>query len=167
MCVILIYNRSIYIGSEFIIRIFVTEFADSKREIEHTLNISTDNVIEHLLKLYCMPNSENRNHWCTEISNFLCRVKRFAGKNKFPTVKQIYNWTYFKWKDLITDINFFRGMVDDIEFDYSISINGNINTMSNEFDYICEEYFNWLAGGLSMFGRVSRQDIFNKLNELF
>ena len=73
---------------------------------------------------------------------------------------------YFKWKDLITDINFFRGMIDDIEFDYNVSINGNINTMSNEFDYICEEYFNWLAEGLSMYGRVSRQDIFNKLNEL-
>ena len=35
-------------------RIFVTEFADSKREIERTLTNNTEQVIKHLRKLVFM-----------------------------------------------------------------------------------------------------------------
>lgn len=57
-------------------RIFVTKFADSKREIERHLNDVTEPIIEHLLKLYFMPNHESRNHWCIEIYGFLNRIKK-------------------------------------------------------------------------------------------
>ena len=75
-------------------RLFVTEFGDSKREMERELKSKTSQIIQHLFKLYLMPNSINRNHWQREIANFLSDVSKLNGRNKFPTSKQLYNWTY-------------------------------------------------------------------------
>lgn len=147
-------------------RIFVTEFADSKREIERKLSDNTDKVIEHLLKLYLMPKHTAKNHWIGEIANFLNKVNRFTGKNKFPDAKQIYAWTYFKWKDLVTDTSYMNIWVDNICDEYNIEINKSIEDICSEFDYVCEQYFRWLASKLSVGGVVERQSIFKKLNEL-
>lgn len=147
-------------------RIFVTEFADSKKEIERKLSDSTDKIIEHLLKLYLMPINSARNHWISEIANFLNKVNRFAGKNKFPNAKQIYAWTYFKWKDLITDSSYLDILVKNICDEYNITANESIEDLSTQFDLICEKYFRWLSIQLSTYGIVERQMIFKKLNEL-
>ena len=147
-------------------RIFVTEFADSKREIERKLSDSTDEVIEHLLKLYLMPTNSARNHWISEIANFLNKVNRFAGKNKFPSPEQIYNWTYFKWKDLVTDNSYMNIWVDNICDEYNTNVDKPIENICNEFDNICEQYFCWLASKLSVGGVVERQSIFKKLNSI-
>ena len=144
----------------------ITEFAESKKEIERTLASATNNIIKHLFKLYCMPNNINRNHWIMEIANFLDEVKKLSGKNKFPTSKQIYDWTYFKWKDQITDLNCIPGMVETIEFDYHTVVDKSYDVISYEFDDICEKYFKWLANELGTKGIVGHKSIYDKINEL-
>ena len=57
-------------------RIFVTEFADSKKNMERELKPKTKQIINHLYKLYCMPDHESRNHWMREIANFLNEINK-------------------------------------------------------------------------------------------
>lgn len=38
-------------------RLFVTELADSKKDLERSLKSITDNIIWHLFKLYLMPDN--------------------------------------------------------------------------------------------------------------
>ena len=69
------------------LRLFVTELADSKKDLERSLKPITDNIIWHLFKLYLMPNNINRNHWKREIASFLNKVSKLTGSNKYPTAK--------------------------------------------------------------------------------
>ena len=144
----------------------ITEFADSKKEIERVLSSSTNNIIKHLFKLYCMPDSVNRKHWITEVANFLDSVKKLSGKNKFPNSNQIYEWTYDKWEDLITDVRCISGMIETIEFEYNIVIDKDYNFISNEFNDICKNYFMWISNELSQKGIIGHRTIYYKINEL-
>lgn len=147
-------------------RLFVTEFADSKREIERHLNDVTEPIIEHLLKLYFMPNHESRNHWCTEIYSFLNRIKKLSGKNKRPTKAQILSWTYNKWSDVLEDKGFIDSEIESIEELYNVTIPKS-NIYYKQFNTVCYDYFNWIATELSDKGYISFPSIRNKLNELF
>ena len=147
-------------------KLFVTEFADSKKEIERELKSRTEQVILHLFKLYLMSDNESRNHWIREIANFLNSVSLLSGKNKFPTSKQIYEWTYDKYQDVITNTTYIRKMTYDIIDDYGVDISKSYSQICDEFDRICENYFKWLSNELSQSGFVSRREIFDKLNEL-
>lgn len=146
-------------------RIFVTEFADSKREVEKELKSVTMPIIEHLFKLYVLPNHESRNHWCSEIYGFLNKVKKLAGKNKFPTKRQILDWSYLKWADTLEG-SFVDTEIETLEYKYNVIIKKN-SRMYTEFNYLCDKYFDWLATELSNIGRVSFPKVVNKLNELF
>lgn len=147
-------------------RLFVTELADSKREIERGLNDATEPVLNHLLKLYLMSNSESRNHWITEIFGFLNKIKKLAGKNKFPSKDQIYDWTYNKWEDVLTDDNYLMDSIESIEDIYNINIDENIRTINIGYNRLCRDYFSWLANELSQYGRVTFSMVRTKLNEL-
>ena len=147
--------------------LIIKEFADSKREIERELKAKTKQIIEHLFKLYLMPNRMDRSHWKSEIANFLDSVSKLSGKNKFPTFKQIYAWTYGKYQDVITDNKYIKVMVDNIIYDYKISeIRKTYPQICEEFDFICQQYFKWISEKLSSIGIVSRPEIFKKLDEI-
>lgn len=149
-------------------RLFVTEFADSKREMERELKSKTSQIIQHLFKLYLMPNSINRDYRKKEIANFLSDVPKLNGRNKFPTSKQLYNWTYKKWCDVITDIPYMKVMVKDVLDEYTNmnEIRKTYKQICEEFNSICETYFRWLSTELSKVGKVARTDIYNKIDEL-
>ena len=151
-----------------LVRLFVTELADSKRDLERSLKPITKQIIQHLFKLYLMPDNINRNHWKREIANFLSDVPRLVGNNKFPTSKQLYVWTYNKWWDVITDTNYMKVMVQDILDEYSDinEIRKTYPQICEEFNSICETYFKWLCEKLSKNGIVARTDIYNKIDEL-
>ena len=63
-------------------RIFVTEFAESKKEIERELKPKTENIIEHLFKLYLVPEHTAVNHWKQEIYSFLHTIDKLKGNIK-------------------------------------------------------------------------------------
>lgn len=147
-------------------RIFVTEFADSKKNMERELKPKTKQIINHLYKLYCMPDHESRNHWMREIANFLNEINKLSGKNKFPTEKQLYDWTYYKFKDQVTEQFYMKAMTKNITDRYNVLIDIPLDDICKEFDNICESYFRWLAGQLSKYGIVSNYEIYDKLDEL-
>lgn len=147
----------------------IKEFADSKKEIERELKSKSYNVIEHLLKLYLMPNNINRNHWKQEIATFLNFVNKFSHNNKYPTEKQLLNWTYYKWQAEINDTYFMKSWITDLEEDYADldkNANYDLNKIIKEFDSICDIYFNWLCKELNRLGRINRNEIYKKLDEI-
>lgn len=149
-------------------RLFVTELADSKKDLERSLKPITDNIIWHLFKLYLMPDNINRNHWKREIASFLNKVSKLTGSNKYPTAKQLYVWTYNKWWDVITDTSYMKVMVSNILDEYTDieEIRKTYPQICEEFNFICESYFKWLCEELSGLGIVARVDIYNKIDEL-
>lgn len=115
-----------------------------------------------------MPNHISRNYWIREIANFLNSVSLLSGKNKFPTAAQIYDWTYYKFQDVIMLPNYIKKLTSNIIDDYEdyIEINKTYPEICKEFNTICEKYFRWIANELSICGFVSRAEIFEKLNKL-
>lgn len=147
-------------------KIYIRGFAEIQREIERNLTSHTDEIIEHLLKCYLMPDHSAISHWKREIANQIYKVDKLKNNKKFPTAKQIYNWTYGKKQDLVTDIRWFSGLVKNICDEYLIEIDTDPSDFMNEFDNICYEYFTWLAKELSIRGLIPYSEIYQFLNGL-
>lgn len=147
-------------------RIFVTEFADSKREIERELKPKTENIIEHLFKLYLVPEHTAVNHWKQEIYFFLHTIDKLKGNNKRPSKKQLYDWTFGKKEDLFDDDYYTEGMIETIEYTYNVNITADTFEVNEAMFQICKSYFAWLAEILSEKGIVVPRQVYNKLDEL-
>jgi hypothetical protein len=148
-------------------KIYITAQALQKSEIETTLATRMEDLIEHLLKLYLMPNSSARNHWQGEIYGILHSISKLKQSKKYPSSNMIYNWTYKKVRDLVTDYKWMKISIDDFCDQYEISSTESVSDIMNEFDGLCVEYFTWLSEKLSTAGKLSTRDVYNKLNELF
>lgn len=144
----------------------LNEYAYKKRQLEDKLYSNTEQIIEHLFKLYLLPNHSARNHWKQEIYSFLHSIDKLKGSNKRPTPAQIYTWTFGNKEDTI-DNYFVKVMIDTINYQYKENIKLNINVVKNNILFVCRSYFKWLAKELSTKGIVSPQQIYKKLDELF
>lgn len=147
-------------------KIYIRGFAELQKEVERNLTSHTDEVIEHLLKLYLMPNHSANNHWKKEIASQIYKVDRLKNNKKFPSAKQIYNWTYDKKQDLITDVRWFTKFCNMICKEYSVELEQFPGDFIGDFDSICVSYFKWLAEELSDIGLVTSDEIYQKLDEL-
>lgn len=148
-------------------KIYITAQALQKREMETRLATRMSDVIEHMLKLYLMPNHSARNHWETEIYTFIHSVEKLKQSKKYPTKEQIYSWTYDKVQDLVTDTSWMTLAIEDICDQYNIQLTISINTVIYELDNLCIIYFSWLSENLSERGRLTNREIYQKLDELF
>lgn len=147
-------------------KIYIRGFADTRKELERELSFHTEEIIEHIIKLTLMPNNSARNHWQGEIAGQLKSITRLKNSKKFPTAKQIYNWTYGKRQDLVTDRGWMGVAVRDVENQYKTTISKSIDEVCNDVDSVCIDYFKWLSDQLSNVGRVSSDVIYEKLDEL-
>ena len=147
-------------------KIYIRGFAESKKDVERFLSQQTREIIDHLLKCYLMPNHPSANHWKKEIASFFYEVDKLKNTKKFPTAKQIYNWTYGKKQDLVTDERWFSKLVNMTLKEYNMESSENPCDFMSEFDSICVEYFTWLSKELSDVGLVTYDEIYQKLNEL-
>ena len=148
------------------IRLF--EFAENKKEIERHLTNQTDIIVEHILYLIMDKDNNAVDHWKNEIYSFLHTVKKLSGKNKFPTAKQIYDWTYCKISDCITDMRWVRVFVEDAcdKEGFTYTSISSFSTISKQLDSFCRDYFSWLGENLSKVGIVSKQNVFKELDKL-
>ncbi len=146
------------------IRLF--EFAENKREIERQLSDKTDILVEHILYLIMDKNNSASNHWKQEIYSFIHSVKKLSGKNKFPTSKQIYGWTYDKISDCVTDTDWISVFVEDACDKECFENIYSITDISKRLHSFCTDYFTWLSESLSRIGIVSRQDVIHELDIL-
>lgn len=145
----------------------VTEFSEHKRDIERQLTANTKNIIEHIIKLMLMTNNDSYNHRKKEIANFLSDIDKIKGSNKFPSKKQLMNWTYYKQKDLLSDNIRMKGKINNIVKYYDIvSDISTIQYIAKTINEFCFLYFDWLTDILSKQGYVNFTDIYNKLDNL-
>lgn len=147
-------------------KIYITAQSMQKRDIETKLSISMTQTIEHLLKLYLMSDSPARNHWQGEVYGFIHTVEKLKRTNKYPTTQNIYNWTYEKVQDLVTDASWLQIRIEDICDQYNIDTNIPLNPTMHEFDALCVNYFQWLAEMLSKRGSVTNREVYTKLDSL-
>lgn len=147
-------------------KIYIRGFAELQREVERKLSAHTDEIIDHLMKCYLMPNHSAINHWKQEIAIQINRIDKLKNGKKFPTAKQIYSWTYGKKQDLVTDIGFLSKLIKGVCEEYSVEVMESPYEIMDKFDFICTEYFKWLATELSRVGMVNRSEVYTKLNEL-
>lgn len=113
-----------------------------------------------------MPQHTATQHWKQEIASLIYKVKRLKSGKKLPSARQIYNWTYHKKQDLITDPRWFSAFVYDICDEYGVELEITPDTFMSEFDAICVKYFKWLSEELSDVGLVSRCEVYQKLDVL-
>lgn len=117
--------------------------------------------IEHLVKLAIFDSPQNANHWREEVYTSCLQIFKLKEDKKFPNYKHIFN---IIWEDHYSDI------LDDI-IDTVIKSESELkfksNFMVNE-DAITpiESYIMWLAKQFSTKRKISKQDCFNKLEEL-
>lgn len=147
-------------------KLYIMGFAENQKDIERNLTAHTDEILEHLLKCFIMPQHTATQHWKQEIASQIYKVDRLKSGKKFPSAKQIYNWTYHKKQDLITDPRWFSASVYDICEQYGVELEISPDAFMLEFDAICVKYFKWLSEELSDVGRVSRVEVYQKLDEL-
>ena len=148
------------------IKILYTEYAMQKDKIKNKLIDNTEPIIEHLLKLYIMPEHSASKHWKQEIANFINKVGNLKGTNKFPKFKQIYDWTYGSYRDVIMNSNYLNKMIQNIIREYNLEISYNIEEVTREFNNLCDLYFTWLASELSSNGIVTNIEIYYELEVL-
>lgn len=134
-------------------------FATRKSDIAAALEEDTRELIEHLIKLWIFPNAEDCNHWKQEVYNFLYRVPRLKGSNKFPSKKFILHNTIDVNADNIS------ALLRIVISDYTNRYEQRRSTYSTMEERILL-YFDWLAEELSTSGKVARADVYAKLAEL-
>lgn len=148
-------------------KLFITEFAENKKEIERSLKPSVEPIIEHLFKLHLMPNHESVNHWRREIYSFLYNIDKLKGTNKYPSSKQIYDWTFGKIADKFDDNYYAEGIVETIEYDYNVTVNEDITVIRKSMYTICKFYFSWISNELSIRGIVTPKQVYVELDKIF
>ena len=145
---------------------YINAMARSIREVSSKLLDHSDVVVDHIIKLYFMPNHSARNHWKKEIAMQINSVDVLKGTNKRPTKNQIFKWTYEEVKFNLQDTGWIAETIKDICYNYSVTITVSPDEASEDLDSICQEYFKWMAEYLSRVGKISTDEIYRKLDEL-
>lgn len=136
-------------------RIFA--FARSRIEVFSKLADNSENVIDHLIKVFLWPTVREQDHWKQEIWNFIRSVPKLKSSNRFPSYKQIKNEIWNSYEDVIYD---HIGLwVDEIE-ETPISFD------CRDVYHAIEEYMSWLADILSEKGVVRSSQVYSKIEEL-
>lgn len=137
----------------------VLGFAYSRSKIAEDLEANVQLIITHLIKLWRYPDAADANHWSQEIYNFLHRVGRLKGSNKYPTADFIMKNTYEVNK---SDISKWLSHVSRVYDEDYTSIRTDTKLMNERI----KSYFEWLAKMLSADGQVFSKDVYSKLREL-
>ena len=147
-------------------KIYINAMAEQKKEIERSLSPKTDMIIEHMLYLCLAPNCTTVNHWMDEIYSFISKIDKLKGKNRFPSARMIYEWTYSKKQDLVKDTRWLSVMIEDAKDKENIADDFDVQYVMNDLDAMCMSYFKWLSEELASVGAVSRKSVREKLKAL-
>ena len=73
----------------------------SRTNIYDKLADNSENVIDHLIKVFLWPDAQEQNHWKQEIWNFIRSVPKLKSSNKFPPYKKIRREIWNSYEDVI------------------------------------------------------------------
>lgn len=137
------------------------EFSVSKQYIINKLWDIRLKVNEHLICCYIWNNTDNYNHWKTEVGGFFEKLPRVKGTNKFPTEKQLHKWIIDDTIEEIEDsINY---LVRRTEQDEKVSISKYDSKVLQNY---LIDFWNWLANYLADGNEVMPNDIYSEIDEL-
>lgn len=115
--------------------------------VESKLTGSTMEVIENLFKIYVMPNAPSKTDFIYRIWDLIHAVP-VTKKGSFLSYRQIFDWTWGRYRDLVTVTPVLK-MMDDIEFTYeSEFVTIHVESFVDDFRAFCRQYFSWVASNL-------------------
>ena len=68
---------------------FIFAFSRSRTDVFSKLADNSENVIDHLIKVFLWPDVQEQSKWKSEIWNFIKSVPKLKSSNRFPSAKQI------------------------------------------------------------------------------
>ncbi len=68
---------------------YILALSRYNKDIFSKLADSSENVIDHLIKIVLWPNMQEQNHWKKEVWNLIRSVPKLKSSNRFPTYSQI------------------------------------------------------------------------------
>lgn len=140
---------------------YIYELARSRDDVKYKLYSKSNKFIEHLFKVYFMPNNDSFDKWCKEISNYYKQIDRFKGHKKFPKSNFIYNNIFGNSEDVFDNI--FIVNQEYLKDEYNVTISDN--TIDDIYTFI-KEYTKWLSEKLSKDGVALKDDCKEKILEL-
>lgn len=134
----------------------IVAFADTSKDVFDRIKDKSPVAIEHLIKIFCYPESESVNHWKREVAGSLSRVPKLKRTKKFPKNSDILKASWDIWEDSI-----YETMLEIVD-EY------NRYTPAKYADIYrkIHKYFIWLASQLESSGYVSSTRISKKIDEL-
>ena len=146
-------------------KVYIRSMAFSQSQITYNLSSKMNITIEHLLYIILSPNSPTVHHWCSEICAFIGEVDKLSSTKKFPKEKQIYEWTYGRKQDLVTDEAYMNKLIKRTAKKENLQVVDTTSEISEKLDYVCTEYFRWLAKELSAVGIVDEDEVEEKIRQ--
>lgn len=145
---------------------YIYAFADTKKEVERSMSSNMFICLTHIMYLILFPNSQYVDHWQHEVYAFYPKVSKLSNTKKFPTSEQLYNWSYEKEQDMITDVSQVRRMIQNCCYEEKYENIYDAESVSNIMDSVCQRYFQWMTSCLSEYGVVLQFEVKEKLTEL-
>jgi hypothetical protein len=149
------------------------EMAFSKDKVERELTCYHGAIFTHLLKLFYFRDfSRYFNNWSSTV--FKCafqvsKIKKKNGKDKYPDAEDIYYWMWGGREDAFGDHH--RGMLKDFnnKSDPEYQDLPYVHAGGDEYGagLFIKDYHLWLARKLSANGKVTKNDVQDKIKELF
>lgn len=143
--------------------IFINEFAINRTELLINLRNASKQIINHLLKIFYHRSRTPVSHWKKEIFNYLHDIDLMKSNKKIPSEKLIFEGLWEGSYELFDGRH--EDAVEDINEEYGKDF-GYITYLSSSAENFCKEYMRWLARELSLKGRISKSDIFGKIDDL-
>ena len=137
-------------------KILITSSAVQRDILKQKLIDRSEQVVNHLIKIFLYPSNNAAEHWKHEVYSFLYQVGVLKSSNKFPTSKFILNNTWNTWEDAIL------AYIPVVKQDFP---NMSENDSKDVYRAIYE-YFRWLSKNLSMCGMVSQTSVKQTINDL-
>lgn len=132
-------------------------FSKTTKEVMSKLADRGEVVVDHLIKVFLWPNSQEYNHWKQEVWSNLNRVSKLKTTNRFPTSSQIYNAIWDAVGDMIPELA--KLWIDEIDespiaFDFK------------NLEYAIHDYLIYLSKELSTNGIITSNKVYSKLDVL-
>lgn len=132
----------------------ILAMSSSRRDVGAKIEQGTRELINHLIKLWCYPGSQDTAKWRKEVAAKLNHVDRFKGSNRLPSSQFILDNSLRIWEAQLP--NMLQYVIDD--YGTPTDTRG-YNSMRDNIRL----YFNWIAEELAEYGQVSYTRIYTIL----
>lgn len=142
----------------------VQEMAENRKAVKDRLiSYRTKEMIEHLIRLIIFNSPKNKNHWRGEVYGLLNDIPLMKHNKKPPNRNFIFQtiWEYYGDRlDYLTESVLRQEPKEKLKTDKKIS------DFADEIYIKVKDYVFWLSKELSEKAVVTKQEVYNKLEEL-